>query len=196
MDDIIYVIIGLIFLKLILDYRNLIRNKINKKLDIYWQIYYKLLTCLSAKIQIKNLNKAEINYNEIIIKNLDDIVKIISENMELLDVDKLFLDSIIRFISHVSAYKCTKFCNLEINCDNFPFPDDLTQYIINRILDLSDNKLNLKNPYLELEEINNVNIEFKNKLNDLDDDISIEINPDDINIDDIFINIYNNKKEK
>ena len=96
-------------------------DKINKeiinlkdRLQIYWSIYFKLLICQSANIQmikINNMNKPIQIENQTIIKNLDEIVEIISTNIQKMNIDETFLDLILQFITHVLAYKCLKQLN-------------------------------------------------------------------------------------
>jgi hypothetical protein len=57
-------------------------NNLKEKLEIYWSIYFKLLICLSAKLQIKKIKESSSDLvnmiqmeNDVIIKNLEDIVK-------------------------------------------------------------------------------------------------------------------------
>lgn len=205
-------------------------NNLKEKLDIYWMIYFKLLICLSAKIQIKKINmndNIDLNSmitmeNEIIIKNLDEIINIITTNIQIMDIDDNLLDLILRLISHTLAYKCIRQCNInKLPSDyGFSFPDEFTQEITKRTLNFQaryekylgnkydDTKLKGKK-YMNLtlnhsensEQNNKINSDFKMIFNksstiindDIESDNSIEINPDDINISDIFIGVYQEK---
>jgi hypothetical protein len=51
--------------------------------------------------------------NQIIIKNLDEIVEIISTNIQKMNIDETLLDLILQFITHVLAYKCLKQLNIK-----------------------------------------------------------------------------------
>jgi hypothetical protein len=157
-------------------------NNIKDKLDIYWSIYFKLLICLSAKLQIKKIKLKSINLtnmiameNEIIIKNLEEIILIITKNIQKMDITDDLLDMILRFISHVLAYKCLRQLNINTNNPSeygFPFPDDFTQEITRRTLlykSMYDKYLRNENINLNenLQKNNNLTLEFKQKLNNI-----------------------------
>lgn len=114
-------------------------NNLKDKLTIYWSIYFKLLICQSANMQINkinnNLNKMIQLENETIIKNLDEIVDIISINIQKMNVDENLLDLILQFITHVLAYKCLKQLKIKNKTPSeygYPFPDQFTQEITSR----------------------------------------------------------------
>jgi hypothetical protein len=119
-------------------------DNIKEKLDVYWSIYFKLLICLTGKIQIKKLREMSTDLvnmiqmeNDVIIKNLEDIVQIIIKNVQKMDMDDNLLDLILRFISHVLAYKCLRQINMCKKLPSefgFPFPDEFTQEITRRTL--------------------------------------------------------------
>ncbi len=206
-------------------------NNLKEKLDIYWTIYFKLLVCLSAKIQIKKINSNEnidltnmiTMENEIIIKNLDDINNIITQNIQIMDIDDNLLDLILRMISHTMAYKCLRQLNINKKPSDYgySFPDDFTQEITKRTLNFQaryekylgnkyDNSKLKGNKYLNLSlnlsENSKINEEFKfrlnsinhltNSINDTETDSSFVINPDDIDLKDIFIGVYQDKEPK
>lgn len=219
-------------------------DNLKDKLDIYWNIYFKLLICLSAKLQIKKVKDLDANLknmitmeNDVIIKNLEEIVDLITKNIQKLDIDDNILDMILRFITHVLAYKCLKQINIKKNPSEygFSFPDDFTYEITKRTLLYQENyDKYVGNNYdiNKLKELNNytrqslcnldtssnkINLEFQKKIkeiyeknmvqfneilnnNQTDDDISIEldtnINPDDINLKDIFINVYQTRNKQ
>lgn len=214
-------------------------DNLKDKLDIYWKIYFKLLICLSAKLQIKKIKDLDASFNnmitmenDVIIKNLEEIIDLITKNIQKLDIDDNLLDMILRFITHVLTYKCLKQMNIKKKPSEygFSFPDDFTYEITKRTLLYQENyDKYVGNNYdiNKLKEINNytkqhlcnldsspnrINFEFQKKIKDIyeknmvqfnsilnnnqsdDDNISIEldtnINPDDINLHDIFINVY------
>lgn len=168
-------------------------ENLKDKLNIYWAIYFKLLKCQSVNIQLKKNN---IKYNEIIIKELDDIIDIISKNIQKMDIDTLLLDLIVQLTTHVLSYKLN-------NNNEYPFPDRFTIEITNRTFKYQSlfNKY-IKNPNIE---ILTTDIEFKDKIKIInnhiiqsnhiinpihidDDDLDIECNIDDINLEAIFDN--------
>lgn len=156
-------------------------NNIKDKLDIYWSIYFKLLICLSAKLQIKKIKLKSINLtnmiameNEIIIKNLEEIISIITKNIQKMDITDDLLDMILRFISHVLAYKCLRQLNIKAKNPSeygFPFPDDFTQEITRRTLlykSIYDKYLRKGNVKLNDKcEKDDLTLEFKQKLNNI-----------------------------
>jgi len=115
-------------------------NNLKDRLKIYWSIYFKLLICQSANMQIKKINNDNINKliqmeNQTIIKNLDEIVDIISENIQKMNIDENLLDLILQFITHVLAYKCLKQLNIKNRTPSeygYPFPDQFTQEMTSR----------------------------------------------------------------
>jgi len=148
------VILGFIFrilwerrINKVIKYDEIILNNeidtLKEKLDIYWSIYFKLLICLSAKLQIKKIKESSnelINMiqmeNDVIIKNLEDIISLITKNTQTMDMDDYLLDLILRFISHVLAYKCLRQLNIKKLPSEygFPFPDEFTHEITRRTL--------------------------------------------------------------
>lgn len=198
-------------------------NDLKDKLDVYWLLYFKLLICLSAKLQIDKFKSNGIDANnitqlenEVVIKNLDDIVNIITQNIQKIDIDDHFLDLILRFISHSLAYKSIVKLNIrKVPSDlGFPYPDEFTQEITRRTLAIQaiynkthniintnvTQQLNTINPELKrkistnIEHENNIDAEVDdNNIIDTDDinlDENIIINSDDINLNDIFIDVF------
>jgi hypothetical protein len=226
-------------------------SNLKEKLDKYWSIYFKLLICLSAKLQIKKIKESSdglINMiqmeNDVIIKNLEDIVSIITKNTQILDMDDYLLDLILRFISHVLAYKCLRQSNIKRLPSEygFPFPDKFTHEITRRTLLIQSKYdeylgrkynseklkgikyLNISFDYIEknnnnesdIYRKNELDIEFQKKLKEIhiktstiitknnnndefynndDDQDSINIDPDDIDLNEIFICTYQNNNE-
>ena len=171
-------------------------NDLKCKLEIYWNIYFKLLICLSAKTQIDKIKmtnqidmKNMINLEQdIIVQNLDEIVKIITQNIRQMDLDDIFLDLVLRFISHVLAYKSYKKGNITHKMKQdygLTFPDDFTKKITERTFYLDakyrkhigsinllfDNKLNLLNQTNQTNQLNSLN--QLNQLNQLNHQIQI-----------------------
>ena len=212
---------------------------LKEKLDIYWSIYFKLVICLSTKLHIKKINNTttEISKmiqmeNDIIIKNLEEIITIISNNTQIMDIDDNLLELILRFISHVLSYKCLLQLNIvnKIPSDyGFPYPDEFTKEITRRTILIQSkyeeyighkyNSQNLKGISFLTMSLNNIdssinNYEFQQKLKKIHSNtISIEknntdifqsdsdtidddfvINPNDINLTDIFIGVYQNNE--
>lgn len=231
-------------------------DNLKEKLSIYWTIYFKLLICLSAKLQIKKIRETSnelINMiqmeNDVIITNLEEIVSIITKNTQKMDMDDYLLDLILRFISHVLAYKCLRQLNIKKLPSEygFPFPDEFTQEITRRTLIIQTkydeylgNKYDSKKfkgiDYLNIslnntpennfsrkgiKRNNTINLEFQKKLKEIhiktntainnneknqvvfekkisssnDENDLISIDPDDINLEDVFIFTYQNKNE-
>jgi len=118
-------------------------NNIKDKLDIYWTIYFKLLICQSAKAQMEKLKDStkfdtmlELE-NENIIKNLENIIHLITQNVQKMDIDDILMDQILRFITHVLAYKCLRQSNMQKKMPSdfgFPFPEDFATEITNRTM--------------------------------------------------------------
>ena len=176
---------------------------LKEKLDIYWSIYFKLLICMNAKMQIKKIKETsnEFNNRDIIIKNLDDIISIIIKNSYNLDMDDYLLDLILRFISYVFAYKCICQSNIKKSPSEygFPFPDEFIKEITRRVLliqskynEYFENKYDYKKikdiKYLNIS-LNQIesktNIKFQQKLRE----IFIKIKNIPTNIDQIQTNI-------
>ena len=118
-------------------------NNIKDKLDIYWPIYFKLLIFQSAKVQINKLketneltNMIELE-NENIIKNLENIINLITQNVQKMDIDEILMDQILRFITHVLAYKCLRQSNIQKKLPSdygFSFPDEFISEITSRTM--------------------------------------------------------------
>ena len=192
-------------------------NTLKDKLTIYWSIYFKLLICQSANMQINtinnNMNRMIQLENETIIKNLDEIVEIISNNIQKMNVDENLLDLILQFITHVLAYKCIKQLNIKNKTPSeygYPFPDQFTQEITSRTFKyqsifekhIGNKSDQTSNPNL------NPNSNIKDKIKRIheqipqniirsnsdvsiqfdDDDIDIVCDPDDIDLLAIFDN--------
>ena len=206
--------------ELILD--NEISN-IKDKLEIYWSIYFKLLICQSANMQITKINNNNSNNkmiqmeNETIIKNLDEIVNIISKNIQKMNVDENLLDLILQFITHVLAYKCLKQLNIQNRIPSeygYPFPDQFTVEITSRTFkyqSIFDKYISNNNKHkLDLPS-ENLNISLKDKIKKIheqmpvlistpsiqfdEDDMDIICDPIDIDLLAIFDN-NNNKSKK
>ena len=153
------------------------------RLQIYWSIYFKLLICQSANIQmikINNMNKPIQIENQTIIKNLDEIVEIISTNIQKMNIDETFLDLILQFITHVLAYKCLKQLNIKNRTPSeygYPFPDQFTQEITSRTFKyqlLFETYINPKN--IITQNINtNININIKDKIKKIHENIPTHI---------------------
>jgi uncharacterized membrane-anchored protein YhcB (DUF1043 family) len=197
-------------------------NTLKDKLTIYWSIYFKLLICQSANMQINkinNMNRMIQLENETIIQNLDEIVEVISNNIQKMNVDENLLDLILQFITHVLAYKCLKQLNIKNRTPSeygYPFPDQFTQEITSRTFKYQSifekyigNKQEPVNPNPSL----NLNLDIKEKIKKIheqipqniirsqscdsiqfdEDDLDIICDPADIDLLAIFDNNIKNK---
>lgn len=178
------------------------------KLTIYWSIYFKLLICQSANAQINKINNNNNVYkivhldNETIIKNLNDIVDIISNNIHKMNVNENLLDLILQFITHVLAYSYLKQLNIKNKTPSdygYPFPDQFTQEITSITLKYQSiydeyigSKYN-KNLNLNTNTNLNLNLDIKEKIRKMHElipqhinrsqsDNSIQIDDDDLDI--------------
>lgn len=116
-------------------------TNLKDRLIIYWKIYFKLLVCLSTKTQINKItaetrrlhNITEIE-TDIIMNNLDEIIVLITQNIHNMEVNNTMLEMILRFISHVLAYKCIRRLSIVGHPSEYgyPFPDDFTNEISRR----------------------------------------------------------------
>ena len=173
-------------------------ENLKDKLDIYWSIYFKLLICQSANMQIKKLNNVKHIETDIIIKNLDEIIVIISNNIQKMNIDDKLLDLIVQFITHVLAYKLP-------SKKNYSFPDRFTDEITKRTFkyQLLFNKYIKNNEPEKL----NIDLEFKEKIKKIheqisnnpinqvqidDEDLDIDCDIDDIDLEAVFDNSKKN----
>lgn len=198
----------------------ILNNKIDHlkdKLEIYWSIYFKLLICQSVNMQnktIKDNNQNILINKDTIIKNLDEILNIISNNIHKMNIDETLLDLILRFITHVSIFR-----NIYNSKIEYPFPDQFTLEITSRTFKYQqqyDNYINnihnvLNNNIIINETIDtNINLQFNDKIKKIhnqilltsniqlynssnslifdDDDIDLVCNPEDIDLLAIFDN--------
>jgi len=171
------------------------------KLAIYWSIYFKLLICQSANIQItkinNNMNKMLQLENETIIKNLDEIIEIISNNIQKMNVDENLLNLILQFITHVLAFKCLKQLNIKNKTPSeygYPFPDQFTQEITTRTFKYQSNFEKYLGDTSITNTISNINLNIKEKIKQIHEQIpqqtnisltqsnSIQIDDDDCDI--------------
>jgi hypothetical protein len=187
-------------------------NTLKDKLTIYWSIYFKLLICQSANMQINKINNNNSNRiiqldNETIINNLDEIVNIISNNIQKMNVDENLLDLILQFITHVLAYKCIKQLNIKNKTPSeygYPFPEQFTQEITSRTFKYQSifekyigNKSDIinpnQNPNQNLNLNSNINLNIKEKIKKIHEQIpqniirlqsenSIQFDEDDLDI--------------
>ena len=174
------------------------------KLTIYWSIYFKLLICQSANMQINkinnNMNRMLYLENETIIKNLNEIVDIISNNIQKMNVDEKLLDLILQFITHVLAYNCLKQLNIKNKTPSdygYPFPDQFTQEITSMTLkyqSIFDEYIGNKTDKIINPNLNpNLNLNIKDKIKKIHEQIlqniiksqsdnSIQFDEDDLDI--------------
>lgn len=165
----------------------IIENEINNlkdRLQIYWSIYFKLLICQSANMQmikINNMNKPIQIENQTIINNLDQIVEIISTNIQKMNIDETLLDLILQFITHVLAYKCLKQLNIKNRTPSeygYPFPDQFTQEITSRTFKyqlLFETYIGSNNKISNQEINTNLNINIKEKIKKIHENIPTHI---------------------
>ena len=173
-------------------------ENLKNKLDIYWSIYFKLLICQSVNMQIKKLKNIKQIDNEIIIKNLDEIVLIISNNIQKMNIDNKLLDLILQFITHVFSYKLS---SIKI----YSFPDRFTDEITSRTFRYQL----LFNKYINNNEPDKLNtdLEFKEKIKKIhehittntinqiqidEEDLDVDCNIEDIDLEAIFDNSNKN----
>jgi hypothetical protein len=159
-------------------------NNLKDRLQIYWSIYFKLLICQSANMQmikINNMDKPIQIENQIIIKNLDEIVEIISTNIQKMNIDETLLDLILQFITHVLAYKCLKQLNIKNRTPSeygYPFPDQFTQEITSRTFKyqlLFETYIGHKNLIFNQQINTNLNINIKDKIKKIHENIPTHI---------------------
>ena len=231
--SIVGVIVGMIFNKYIerkLNYdikhdEIILDNEIitlKDKLTIYWSIYFKLLICQSANMQItkiNNLNNIIQLENETIIKNLDEIVDIISNNIQNMNIDENMIDLILQFITHVLAYKYLKQSSIQNKTPSeygYPFPDQFTQEITSRTFKyqlIFDKYIGNNTDQINSNTNSNLNVKDKikkiydqipqniirslseNSIQFDEDDLDIICDPADINLLEIFDNNNNNKRK-
>lgn len=179
-------------------------SNLKEKLEIYWSIYFKLLVCLTSNIQINKLKNNDVDVGhmihmgkDIIIKNLEDIVSIISKNIYKMDVDDTLLDLILRFMTHVLAYRCIRQLKISRKTPSeygFPFPDEFTNEITKRTFLTQkkyvefvgkryDPKRIKGNKYLSmsLNEQSKINLEFHKRIEEMQREILVKTkNKEDI----------------
>ena len=135
--------------------------------------------------------------NETIIKNLDEIIEIISNNIQKMNVDENLLNLILQFITHVLAFKCLKQLNIKNKTPSeygYPFPDQFTQEITTRTFKYQSNFEKYLGDTSIINTISNLNLNIKEKIKQIHEQIpqqtnisltqsnSIQIDDDDCDI--------------
>lgn len=173
-------------------------DMLKDKLDIYWPIYFKLLICMSANIQIKKIKNTNITTSNMIefemsniLKNLEDVVTIITLNVRKLDLDDNFLDLILRFITHVHEYKSLKQLNIIHKTPSdygYPYPDDFTKEITRRTIESQEKYDN----YLGNKYKNKISVIYENP-NNVSNYYQPQQNKIDLSFQKKLVDIYNRK---
>lgn len=104
-------------------------KKYNDQLSLfYWPIYFRLLSSYATWKHIKNskdlvsVDDRALYEKKVILPLHDEIIDIISQNIQIVEPDDIFLSEILKYFNHVEAYHILRDA---LDCDYTKFPRDI-----------------------------------------------------------------------